>query len=195
MGKLVLILGGARSGKSSFAQTLARGIAGDDVLFVASAEAGDDEMTERIARHRESRPSEWETREVPRYLGESLNEKPTAHKVILIDCLTLWVSNILLSFSETADFSEIELQVRSELDSLIEVAESHRGTTIVVSGEVGQGIVPESVLARRYRDLLGWANQMLAERADATYQLTAGLTVNVTQLSQPIDQCVADCRD
>jgi adenosylcobinamide kinase/adenosylcobinamide-phosphate guanylyltransferase len=195
MGKLVLILGGARSGKSSFAQTLARGIAVDDVLFVATAEARDDEMTERIARHRESRPSEWETREVPRYLGETLSEKPSSHKVVLIDCLTLWISNILLSFSEQADFSEIEEQVRSEIDSLIAVTEQRRGTTIVVSGEVGQGIVPESVLARRYRDLLGWANQMLAERADAVYQLTAGLSVNVKQLAQSIDQCVADCRD
>jgi adenosylcobinamide kinase / adenosylcobinamide-phosphate guanylyltransferase len=78
---------------------------------------------------------------------------------------------------------------------LISVTEAHPGTTIVVSGEVGQGIVPETKLARRYRDLLGWANQMLAARSASTYQLTAGLAVNLKQFSQSIDQCVADCRE
>jgi adenosylcobinamide kinase / adenosylcobinamide-phosphate guanylyltransferase len=194
MGRLTLILGGARSGKSSFAQQLARGIGGDDVLFVATAQPGDAEMADRIARHRATRPASWETHEIPRYVGETLSREMSPRNVVLIDCLTLWVSNILLSFADSTDFSEIEAQVRTELDSLIEFAQSRPGTTIVVSGEVGQGIVPESPLARRYRDLLGWANQQLAAESGATYQLVAGLAVEVKQLSRSLEQCIADAR-
>ena len=171
MGKrLTLILGGARSGKSDFAQALAQKRGGDDVLFVATAQAFDDEMRTRIANHRVARPSAWKTLEAPRDVAAALRTAPVA-RVVLIDCVTLWASNFLLANENATDWCE--------LDDLIEWYRESSCELIIVSNEVGMGIVPDNALARAYRDLLGRANKKLAEKADQVLLLVAGLAIDL----------------
>lgn len=189
MGDLVLIVGGARSGKSRFAQDLARQIGGDDVLFVATAEPHDDEMSRRIDLHRNARPAAWRTLEQPRDVGKAVAAIESQPRVVLLDCLTLLISNVLLQCETDADFAE--KQMRLEIAELIEAAKQQEATVIVVSGEVGMGLVPENRVGRLFRDLLGWANQLLAEQAAATYMMVAGLPVNATKLASTV-QDVAD---
>ncbi len=186
MHQLVLVLGGVRSGKSRFAQELALQLGGDDVLFVATAQAGDSEMSRRIDHHRRSRPAVWKTWEQPLGTGEALLALDAPPPVMLVDCLTLLVSNALLSCDGEAEAAE--RQVRAETEALIAAARQHAAMMIVVSGEVGQGIVPETALGRLFRDLLGWANQMISAQASATYLMVAGLAINVRSLSTTVQQ-------
>jgi adenosylcobinamide kinase / adenosylcobinamide-phosphate guanylyltransferase len=183
-GKIVLVLGGVRSGKSRFAQDLATEIAGDEVLFVATAEAHDSEMSRRIDLHRQSRPANWQTLERQLHIGAALAVENALPPVVLLDCLTLLVSNLLLQEEHNIDL--VEQQVRAEVDALIQLIRKSQTCLIVVSGEVGMGVVPESSLGRHFRDLLGFANQMLAAIADATYFMIAGQAVNVTKLGSSV---------
>lgn len=174
MGKqLVLILGGARSGKSSFAQTLAQQRGGDNVLFIATAQVGDEEMRVRIAQHRTARPATWRTLEVPREIARTLATTPVA-PVVILDCVTLWVSNVLLADENRA----IETMTR-EVEDLLAWYHTSTSELIIVSNEVGMGIVPDNSLARAYRDLLGTVNRKLAEAADEVFLLVAGLPVEI----------------
>ncbi|MFD2230893.1 bifunctional adenosylcobinamide kinase/adenosylcobinamide-phosphate guanylyltransferase [Alkalimarinus sediminis] len=161
-----LILGGARSGKSRLAEQRA-GATQQDVLYIATAQAYDDEMNERIARHQNDRPPHWQTLEEPLYLGRALQENAKQGQVILVDCLTLWLSNLLCmddpSFFET------------EKKSLLECYRQLPGQLILVSNEVGQGIVPDNALARRFIDEAGWLHQSLAAQSDQVTFVTAGL--------------------
>ncbi|MCX7840505.1 MAG: bifunctional adenosylcobinamide kinase/adenosylcobinamide-phosphate guanylyltransferase [Anaerolineae bacterium] len=168
-----LILGGARSGKSDFAQRLARERGGDDVLFVATAEARDDEMRARIAAHRASRPDTWRTLESPREVARALESAARA-RVVVVDCVTLWVSNVLL-----ADEARAEAEMTRELDELLAWYRAHEITLILVSNEVGLGLVPDNALGRTYRDLLGAVNKKLAEYADEVFFLVAGLPLEI----------------
>jgi adenosylcobinamide kinase/adenosylcobinamide-phosphate guanylyltransferase len=186
----VLVLGGVRSGKSRFGQELANELGGNDVLFVATAESRDDEMALRIRRHQQDRPAGWITLEQPLCVGEAIAAMLNAPSVILLDCLTLLVSNILLKHHD--DFSAAEAGVRTEVASLVEAVRHHSATLVVVSGEVGMGVVPESSLGRQFRDLLGWANQSLARHASATYLMVAGLPVNVTRIASTVKAAAAD---
>lgn len=188
MANLVLVLGGVRSGKSRFAQDLAQCLGGDDVLFVATAEAGDDEMARRIEHHRQTRSAEWATLEAPRQLGAILGRTQIKQRVVLIDCLTLFVSNVLFSCDEPYDHALVERRVSEEIDQLLAACRQIEGTVIIVSGEVGLGVVPESSLGRLYRDLLGRANQQVARDAQRTYLLVAGLPLELKSLSQPVEQ-------
>jgi adenosylcobinamide kinase / adenosylcobinamide-phosphate guanylyltransferase len=174
VGKLILVLGGARSGKSTFAQSLAHELAGPDVLFVATAEAGDEEMRARIAVHRRDRPAGWRTLEAPLGVGQSLATEAGA-RVVLIDCLTLLVSNVMLAQGEEADPDQAETAVLAEVEAIWNACSQSQATYIVVSNEVGLGLVPAYPLGRLYRDLLGRANQLLAARADTVYFMLAGL--------------------
>lgn len=185
MHRLVLVLGGVRSGKSRFAQELAQRLGGEDVLFVATAEAGDAEMSRRIDHHRRSRPAAWKTLEQPRETGRALLELEDSPPVILVDCLTLLVSNLLLQ--SDGDAETAERRVSAEIEALIAAARQRSATMIIVSGEVGQGLVPESPLGRMFRDLLGWANQSLAAEAEATYLMVAGLAVEVKSLARSVE--------
>ncbi len=179
MGELILVLGGARSGKSAFAQRLAREIGRDKVLFVATAEAGDAEMRERIEKHRRERPPAWRTLEVTRHVGTAIATQVADAQVVLVDCWTLLVSNILLDQGESSPGAEVELAVTAEVTELLHASESAETTFIVVSNEVGLGLVPPTPLGRLYRDLLGRANQTLAASADHVYLLVAGLAVDL----------------
>ena len=188
MANIVLILGGVRSGKSRFAQQLAERLGGDDVLFIATAEAGDAEMARRIQIHRTSRPSAWQTIEAATNVGAAIEQAAPRQQTILMDCLTLLVSNVLLSCGEHPDPDVAERRVAAEIENLLAVCEPREGTVIVVSGEVGLGLVPESPLGRLYRDLLGWANQAVAAQSTATYLLVAGLPVELKALAMRVEQ-------
>lgn len=154
---LIFIGGGARSGKSAHGLNRARGL-GKRILFIATAEARDGEMGERIRRHREERGAEFVTLEVPMDLPGALREPPECDG-ILVDCLTLWISNLLC-----ADLDDGAIEGR--IDELFRALETRTCPIVIVSNEVGLGIVPEHALARRFRDLVGRAHQGLAARAD-----------------------------
>lgn len=190
---IVLILGGVRSGKSRFAQELADKIGGSDVLFIATAQAGDAEMSRRIQIHRTSRPDTWSTLEAPTRVCQAIENAAPKNSTVLIDCLTLLVSNVLLQCGDDASQDEVERQVNDEINSLLTACQRFQHT-IVVSGEVGLGIVPSSRLARMYRDLLGWANQIVAQRSNATYLMMAGLPVELKALAPTVDQVAAGIR-
>ncbi|MDM7324436.1 MAG: cobyric acid synthase [Thermus sp.] len=155
---LTLLLGGAKSGKSRYAQRLA----GPFATLIATAEARDAEMQERIARHRAERPPTWETLEEPLQLVEALER--AHHPTVVVDCFTLWVANLL----------ERGLDPLAETQGFLKAVESSGKWVIAVSNEVGMGIVPANPLARRYRDLLGQVNTLLAEAAQAVYLMVAG---------------------
>ena len=173
--KCVLILGGARSGKSSFAQELAKKL-GDKVLFIATGEALDEEMQSRIEQHQKDRPKSWRTLETPSDLGPQIEKHIGDNKVVIIDCLTLLVSNLL---GNESDYARAESRVTAEIDGLIACTRKVNAHFIIVSNEVGLGIVPENKTARIYRDLLGKANQLLAQRADEVYYMVAGIPVKI----------------
>jgi adenosylcobinamide kinase/adenosylcobinamide-phosphate guanylyltransferase len=171
--QLILILGGARSGKSDYAEQLAAEL-GQQVLFIATAEIGDEEMAQRVAAHRSTRPTAWQTLEAPRHVGAALAGLQDAPQVLLLDCLTLLVSNILLAL-EAEPQPVVEAAVQAELEAIL-AAQSRLGLPlIVVSNEVGLGLVPPYPLGRVYRDVLGRANQYLAGRANRVIFMVAGL--------------------
>jgi len=185
MGRLLLILGGARSGKSAYAQRLAQELGEDDVLFVATAEAWDEDMAQRIARHQQERPVAWRTLETPRQVAQALAPHVHDTAVVLVDCLTLLVSNTLLHCGASPDPAVAEAAVQEEIAALVQTCQTTAATCIVVSNEVGLGLVPDNLLGRLYRDLLGRANQALAARAEAVYFMVAGLPVDVKALASP----------
>lgn len=171
----ILILGGARSGKSRFAQELAARIS-DKVLFVATGEPLDEEMQARIDEHRKNRPENWHTLEARAGIGRQINKKAGAADVIIVDCLTLLVSNLL---SDEPDYIEAENRVTAEINELIACISGLGATFIIVSNEVGMGIVPENKLGRIYRDMLGKANQLMAQCATEVYLMVAGIPTKV----------------
>ena len=186
------MLGGVRSGKSRFAQDLAARVGGDQVLFVATAETRDDEMIERVEHHRQSRPESWETLERPLGTGMAITDQQVLPRVVLVDCLTLLVSNVLCAKASHSKALPDQLKsVESEVDALIAVASERHVHLIIVSGEVGLGVVPEHALGRTFRDLLGWANQRVAKCATTTYWMVAGLPIDATQLHSSIDTAAA----
>jgi adenosylcobinamide kinase/adenosylcobinamide-phosphate guanylyltransferase len=184
--RLTVLIGGVRSGKSAKALALADARAGGRrVLFVATAEALDDEMRARIAVHRRERPAHWETLESPLALASNIEDRLRDAAgdigVVVIDCMTLWASNLLLAFEERDD---VEAMVETRISNLLAVmrtrppADSDRlppREWIVVTNEVGLGVVPPTTLGRRYRDALGRANQLLASAADEVTLMVAGL--------------------
>ena len=163
MKRIVLVLGGARSGKSRYAERLAAEHRGERV-YVATAEAGDEEMRQRIMDHRRRRGDGWRTVEEPLRLPEVLASEATAGRFVLIDCLTLWISNIIGKDGDVA----------GGVETLAALLGSLEGTVVIVSNEVGLGIVPENALARRFRDAAGLANQRIAEAASEVVFMAAG---------------------
>lgn len=160
--KLSLVIGGARSGKSRAAETLVRQAA-QPKIYVATAQAWDDEMTTRIAAHRAERGPDWHTIEAPMDLAGALRDAPPG--VVLIDCATLWLTNILLA----------ERDIATETATLLAALNHCPNPVVIVSNEVGWSIVPENALARRFRDEQGRLNQTLAAKADLVVAVMAGL--------------------
>jgi len=186
-GRCVLILGGARSGKSAMAQKMA-GKAGQKVLFVATAQPLDEEMGARIQAHKENRPPQWRTLEAASGIGDEISRFLGDSQVVIIDCVTVLVSNVmfgdegvLTGTPGTAEDGAAEQRVTSEIEGIVRCMNEAEAQFIIVSNEVGMGLVPvhESdeggQAGRMYRDLLGKANQMLARRADEMYLMVAGI--------------------
>ncbi len=161
-----LILGGARSGKSALAERLAEA-SGLQVVYVATAAAEDGEMEQRIACHRQRRPAVWQTLEAPLRLAEVLAAESAPGRCLLVDCLTLWLSNLLLL--------EEGARLETERDELLRVVPQLPGRLILVSNEVGMGIVPMGELSRRFQDESGWLHQSLAVCCDRVVMMVAGL--------------------
>ena len=161
-GKIVFILGGAKSGKTGFALKKA---------YIATAQPLDKEMTERIERHRAERGASWDTYEEPLKIAGVIQEIDGRYSAIVIDCLTLWISNLLHSSAA----------IPTESEALVSVLKGMRGQseTYIISNEVGWGIVPANELAREFRDHAGAINQHMAEAADEVYLMTAGIPVKI----------------
>ena len=168
--QLTLVTGGARSGKSDFAERMAID-AGEPATFIATAEALDAEMEARIARHRERRPSSWTTVESPRDVSSAIVEATT--RLVLLDCLTLLVSNVLLAADALEQNGDEAVQ--REVSALLDARLGREGRLIVVTNEVGLGIVPETRLGRLYRDSLGRANSRIAAQADRVVLMVSGI--------------------
>jgi len=218
MGRLTFILGGARSGKSSFAERLASQRSAR-VAYIATAQALDDEMGARIAMHRQNRPASWQTLEIPSGVGQVISSDPPDAEVVILDCLTLLVSNLLFQASTRLDVrperssgteqssgnelcsgaehhpefeshSSVEYllandmiaraAIEQELDELQDAIRGSSAYWILVSNEVGMGLVPPYPQGRIYRDLLGWANQRMASMADRVYFMVAGIPMRLT---------------
>ncbi|MEE4195363.1 MAG: bifunctional adenosylcobinamide kinase/adenosylcobinamide-phosphate guanylyltransferase [Anaerolineae bacterium] len=180
MGKLTFILGGSRSGKSSYALAQVREI-GKPVTFIATATAGDDEMSQRIVRHQSERPPSWQTIEASTEIVIALDNAATINPVVILDCVTLLVSNLLMTFDDPkhvsmADFLAV---IEGEISGLIEAIRRSDADWYVVSNEVGLGLVPAYKMGRDYRDGLGWANQRFAAQADHVIFMVAGLPMVV----------------
>ncbi|MGZ3284388.1 MAG: bifunctional adenosylcobinamide kinase/adenosylcobinamide-phosphate guanylyltransferase [Xanthobacteraceae bacterium] len=161
-GRLTLVLGGARSGKSRYAESLVTALP-PPWLYVATAEAGDSEMVARVAAHQARRGPSWTTIETPRNVAETLGTH--ADTPTLVDCLTLWLSNVMLA----------DADVDAEIEQLDEAFARAAAPIVLVANEVGFGIVPDSALGRRFRDLQGLLNQRIAARADRVVLVVAGL--------------------
>ncbi len=161
-----LILGGARSGKSGLAEHLAERNSGE-VVYVATAVVGDAEMQQRVTAHRQRRPSEWRTVEEPLHIGRVVNQEAGPGVCLLVDCLTLWLSNLLLHPDKET--------LSREREALLNSVENAAGPIIMVSNEVGLGIVPTGEISRRFQDQAGWLHQALAARCDRVIFTVAGL--------------------
>jgi adenosylcobinamide kinase / adenosylcobinamide-phosphate guanylyltransferase len=175
--KLTLVLGGARSGKSAYAQSIIEN-SQQPALFVATATAGDEEMVTRIAAHRANRPSHWITLEAPLHVGETIRTVEVTPWVLL-DCVTLLASNVLLSCPEPIEESVYKEKMKLEIEAILATYRMHPGEWYIVSNEVGLGLVPPYELGRYYRDGLGWANQALARAADQVILMMAGIPMKV----------------
>ena len=203
--QLIFVLGGARSGKSAFAERLAalrQAQTGGRVLYVATAEALDADMERRIANHRQQRPPDWDTLEEPVKLPDVLPSALNGYDTCLLDCLTLWVSNLLLSMEDAprgrphpnpvlsaaegpppeGEGTNAEQEILSATHRLMEVYEQSPATWIVVSNEVGLSVVPSTRLGAVYRDALGRVNQAVAAQADRVYFMVAGLALEMKSL-------------
>jgi adenosylcobinamide kinase/adenosylcobinamide-phosphate guanylyltransferase len=177
----IFILGGARSGKSRFASEIAQRLS-DRVLFVATGEALDEEMRQRIEEHKKERPQSWRSLEIATGVGRKIRQKIADAEVVIIDCLTLLVSNVIGQYGDDSQQINAELvkeRLTAEIDELIACINGSAATFIVVSNEVGMGLVPENKLGRIYRDLLGKVNQIFAERADNVYFMLGGLPLSL----------------
>ncbi len=171
MSGLFLVTGGVRSGKSAYAQRIAES-SGAKVFYIATAEALDGEMRKRIRVHRRSRAKTWVTIEEPVNLPRSINALPSGKKAVILDCLTLFISNLIhAGYSDARIFADVK--------KIMEALRKKSELSIVVTNEVGSGIVPENRLSRRFRDLQGRANQIIAKEADRVCLLVSGIPVQI----------------
>ncbi|MCO6185785.1 bifunctional adenosylcobinamide kinase/adenosylcobinamide-phosphate guanylyltransferase [Rhizobium sp. L1K21] len=168
MSRVTLVLGGARSGKSAFAEQLAVQ-SGQALHYIATGQAWDDEMRERIATHRQRRGGLWTTHEAPVELSAAIASLDNANNTILVDCLTLWVTNLMMGESD----------MDAAFEALLNQLSGVRAHIIFVSNEVGMGIVPENAMARQFRDLAGSLHQKIAAQAEAVYLVAAGLPLKL----------------
>ncbi len=180
MGKMILVTGGARSGKSAFAERLTLQ-AGKNPAYIATAEIWDEEMKHRVALHQKRRSSVWQTYEAPQNASSVIVQAGKTHEAILFDCVTMYLSNMLCRQQEPLEEKALEKLTHEEMAALIQAAKALPAevTFVLVTNEVGAGIVPENKLARFYRDLAGLANQQLAAAADEAYAVLCGIPLRL----------------
>lgn len=183
MGKMILITGGARSGKSGYAEDWATQL-DTPILYIATAIPFDEEMKIRIRKHQQSRPAHWETYEGFKELGKVIEKKGKNFGGVLLDCVTILVSNLLFDFCKDAsieevDFEKMERLVLEEIKSLVSGSKNTNATVILVTNELGSGVVPENRLARAFRDMAGRINQYLGSEADEVYLCVCGIPMKV----------------
>ena len=171
MRETILVIGGCRSGKSSHALHLAEQIPGQKI-FIATCMPQDKEMEQRVLRHQQQRNSSWETLEVPFFLPEAIHNKGTKGYVILVDCLTLWINNLILDDDKPEN-------IDNHIQKLTQSIETCECPVILVSNEVGTGIVPENKLARLFRDITGFSNQKVAACVNRVIWMVAGIPVKI----------------
>lgn len=184
MGKLILVTGGARSGKSTFAEDMVRKL-GDNVVYIATSAACDDEMKERIKKHREQRPAGWVTVEAYKDIGLHLKDVLMGKDAVILDCITIMVSNLMLEKAmdwegiSAEEICKVEARVKIEIVELISAAEEASVPFVIVTNELGMGVVPPYELGRAVRDIAGRANQMLANAAEEVYLCISGIPVRI----------------
>ena len=176
MSKTIFITGGARSGKSAFAEKLALEFEAP-LCYLATAQALDNEMEERVEQHRARRGNEWHTLEEPLDLSRALPECDSRYQVVLLDCITLWLSNLLFAYEGLE--GDVEERIMADVQQLADTLRGMTTPVILVSNEVGMGIVPENALARLYRDIAGKANQLLAATADEVHVVISGIPLRL----------------
>jgi adenosylcobinamide kinase/adenosylcobinamide-phosphate guanylyltransferase len=168
----IFVIGGCRSGKSNHALELAEKMTADEKIFIATCIPQDGEMRQRVAKHQQNRSRSWKTIEAPLHLPQAIMDNARAESIVLVDCLTLWINNLLME-------NEIAPGAEDQISKLVQALQSADGTVIMVSNEVGTGIVPENKLARVYRDLVGSVNQAVARQVDKVVWVVAGIAVNI----------------
>jgi adenosylcobinamide kinase/adenosylcobinamide-phosphate guanylyltransferase len=170
--KKIFVIGGCRSGKSKHALGLAQAMTENEKIFVATCAPQDDEMRVRVANHQKQRDQSWKTVEAPLQLADAILQNAHAGSVVLIDCLTLWVNNLMMEKDAINGADE-------KIVELIQAVQSAEGQVVLVSNEVGSGIVPENKLAREYRDLVGCVNQAVAGVVDRVDMVVAGIAITI----------------
>jgi adenosylcobinamide kinase / adenosylcobinamide-phosphate guanylyltransferase len=184
MGRILLVTGGARSGKSSFAERMIADF-GSDIAYIATATAFDDEMVDRIGKHRSQRPTSWQTFETPTEPSAVIVAEGDRFTAMLLDCLTVMVTNRMLAQPidwerpTVQELNAVESDVMAEIEALIHAASGSRADLIAVTNEVGYGIVPPTPLSRCFRDCAGRVNQRMAAIATEVYLVVAGLPVRI----------------
>lgn len=201
MSTFTLITGGSRSGKSRFAELLAAHIAlpNRPVTYIATAQIWDEEMAVRVKKHQEQRPAAWRLIEEPMNIYDTLLQMDDEDGIILLDCVTLWLTNLLLAEQAVSTthadpntpqshsiYEKIETKVLTIVRDVAKIAKEIKPEVIFVTNEVGQGIVPENYLSRAYRDLAGRSNQILAESADSVYWVLAGLPMEIKRSGETL---------
>lgn len=184
MRKIILVTGGARSGKSTFAEEAVKKL-GDKVLYIATAIPFDDEMKLRIKKHQEQRPSYWETLEAYKDFDEKLKSKLEEKTVVMLDCITVMITNLM--FEKCLDWDKISVDeidkleeyIKTEIGKLLGVIDEAQIPFVLVTNEIGMGIVPEYASTRAFRDIAGRVNQMLAKVADEVYLCVSGIPVKI----------------
>lgn len=176
MGETILVLGGARSGKSSLAERLAAERKPVTYVATAAVDPADPEMVGRVERHRSARPADWTTLEVPRDLEGALPSLVAREGSVVIDCATLWISNLMLGLGGGP--AQDDTAILAAVEKVVDAGRG-RARVVWVSNEVGSGVIPDNALARRFADLQGWANQRLAAGSDAVHLCVAGLSLRL----------------
>lgn len=182
-GEIVLVTGGARSGKSAFAERYAAR-RGEKIAYIATAQIYDEEMRFRVQLHQARRPAHWTTYEAPYDAERAIAQAGASHEAILFDCLTLYTTNLLCSDRLPAEEAARYEAVRQAAERLVESAQRSGRCVVFVTNEVGMGIVPENALARAYRDLAGIVNQRVAAAADRVFLTISGLAVDIKKLAE-----------
>ncbi len=180
---MILITGGARSGKSRHAENLAADVA-DKVLYIATSRVLDEEMAARVAHHKATRPAHWRTVETWRDLDQVITPDNAPDEAILLECITTMITNLMFdeagdSSPESWDFAQIEHAIARQIDRLIAACAQCPSTVFLVTNEVGMGIVPDNRLARHFRDIAGRVNQRLAQQAEAVWLVVSGIGVKI----------------